>query len=234
MVITNMGVYLYGASGHAKVIMDILQSNNVRVDALIDDDVNKTELQGVPVLHSVVNDADLIISIGDNWIRKDIAERTNANYITAVHSSAIVSSSAIIRDGSVVMQGAIIQADVIVGKHCIVNTAATIDHDCILEDYVHISPNASLCGNVSIGEGTQIGAGSVVVPGVKIGKWSLICAGSVVTKDIPDNCVAGGNRCEIIRYMKDNKNQRGGGRKSLIFKCFSLHSDLFNNFNYAA
>ena len=86
-------------------------------------------------------------------------------------------------------------------KHCIVNTGATVDHDCELQDYVHISPNATLCGNVFVGEGTHIGAGSVVLPGVKIGKWSVIGAGSVVAKDIPDRMLAVGNRCKIVKTI---------------------------------
>ncbi len=207
-------MYLYGASGHAKVIMDILMANNICIDALVDDNPLLNELHGIPVIHSAERLSPFIISIGSNKIRKMIAERLDAGFIKAMHPSAIISSFAKIEEGTVVMQGAIIQADAKIGRHCIINTAATIDHDCVIEDYVHISPNASLCGNVHIGEGTQIGVGAVVAPGVKIGKWSLICAGSVVTKDIPDNCVAGGNRCEIIRYNDmNNLNMSGGGKR---------------------
>ena len=71
------------------------------------------------------------------------------------------------------------------------------------KNYVHISPNTTLCGDVHVGEGTQIGAGSVVIPGVRIGKWSLIAAGSVVTKDIPDYVLAAGNRCRVIKSLKN-------------------------------
>lgn len=192
-------MYLYGASGHAKVIIDILNSQQEEIKALIDDNHNLTELCGLPVVHSTEGLSPIIISIGNNAIRKTIAEKLNCDFGIGVHSSAIVSPSATIGDGTVVMQGAIIQAEATIGKHCIINTGATVDHECFIEDYVHISPNATLCGNVHIGEGTQIGAGSVIVPGVKIGKWSLICAGSVVTKDIPDNCMAAGNRCKVLK-----------------------------------
>lgn len=192
-------MYLYGASGHAKVIIDILESQNVKVDALIDDDKSITTICGLPVVHSSKNLSPIIISIGNNAIRKKIAEQLDCKFMTATHSSAIISHSAKIDEGTVVMQGAIVQADASIGKHCIINTGATVDHECIIEDYVHISPNATLCGNVFVGEGSQIGAGSVVVPGVKIGKWSLICAGSVVTKDIPDYCIAAGNRCKVLK-----------------------------------
>ena len=76
---------------------------------------------------------------------------------------------------------------------------------------MHVSPNVALCGNVFVGEGTQIGVGACVVLGIKIGKWSLIHAGSVVTEDILDYCIAGGNKCKILKYkyMNDDVLIRG-------------------------
>ena len=97
------------------------------------------------------------------------------------------------------MQGSILQSCCQTGKHCIVNTGAAIDHECILEDYVHVSPHATLCGNVEVGEGSWIGAGAVINPGVKIGKWTIIGSGSVVCKDIPDGVTACGSPCRIIK-----------------------------------
>ncbi len=195
-------MYLYGASGHAKVIIDILTANHIHIDALVDDNLELTELHGIPVIHSFKGLSPFIVSIGNNKTRRIIAERLRGPFGTAIHPSAIISESARIGAGTVIMQGAIIQSDTRISQHCIINTAATIDHECIIEDFVHISPNASLCGNIYVGEGTQIGAGSVVVPGVKIGRWSLVCAGSVVTHDIPDYCIAAGNRCKVIKTMK--------------------------------
>ncbi len=179
-------MYLYGASGHAKVIIDILKSTNIHVDGLIDDNPNINELGGFPVFHNVKDNSQIIISIGSNIIRKKISERINVEYLTAIDKSAIISASAQISEGSVVMQGAVIQADAYIGKHCIINTGATVDHDCEIGDFVHVSPHSTLCGNVIIGEGAWIGAGSVVKQGVKIGKWSVIGAGAVVLNDIPD------------------------------------------------
>lgn len=99
------------------------------------------------------------------------------------------------------MQGAIVQACAHIGKHCIINTGASVDHECIIEDFVHISPHSTLCGNVHVGEGAWIGAGTTIIPGVKIGKWSVVGAGSVVTKDIPDGVLAVGNRCKVIKKL---------------------------------
>lgn len=196
-------MYLYGASGHAMVIMDILKSNGISIEGLVDDNPERNELLGYPVFHGKTDASPLIISIGNNKIRKKIAESYSAEFGTAVHPSAIVSEYAQIGEGTVVMQGAIIQTCAKVGKHCIINTGASVDHECQIDDYVHISPHATLCGNVHVGEGTWIGAGTTVIQGVKIGKWCMIGAGSVVTKDIPDGVLAVGNRCKIIKKIEN-------------------------------
>lgn len=196
-------MFLYGAGGHAKVIMDILKAERKLVEALIDDNKELNELMGVKVLHNVDHEiSPLIISIGDNRIRKAITEKVNTTFGRAIHPSAMISDSVKIGIGTVVMQGVIIQACTQIGRHCIVNTGATIDHECVIDDFVHISPRVTLCGNIHVGEGTWIGAGTVVIPGVKIGKWSIIGAGSVVDKDIPDGVLALGNRCRVIKSLE--------------------------------
>lgn len=194
-------MFLYGASGHAKVIIDILRANHEPIEALFDDNEKIHNILGYPVLRSSEVRGPLIISIGNNSIRKKIAKELNIEYGKAFHPSAIISEEAEIKEGSVVMQGAIVQSDVRIGRHCIVNTGASVDHECIIGDYVHISPHCTLCGNVQVGEGTWIGAGCTIIPGVIIGKWSIVGAGSVVTKDIPDGVLAAGNRCRIIKNL---------------------------------
>ena len=195
-------MYLYGASGHAKVIIDILENSGIEVSGLFDDNPAITEIYGQEVYGQYggqLLDTPLIISIGDNKIRSEISKNIKGKFGNAVHSSAIISPSAIIEEGSVIMQGAIIQADSYIGKHAIINTNASVDHDCVLKDYVHVSPGAILCGNVYIGEGTHIGAGAVILPGVKLGSWCRIGAGSVVINEIPDGATAVGNPSRVIK-----------------------------------
>lgn len=194
-------MYLYGASGHAKVIIDIADANRVLIEGLFDDNDSLTSLLGYPISSSknIKSDMDVLISIGNNEIRHKIANQLNVNYVSLVHPSAIISPRARIGIGTVVMQGAVLQADTVVGNHAIINTACSIDHECKIANFVHISPNSTLCGNVSIGEGSWIGAGTIILPGVNIGKWCTIGAGSVVSKNIPDFSLAVGNRCKILR-----------------------------------
>ena len=127
-------MYLYGASGHAKVIIDILEASGIQVDGLIDDNPNIDQLQGYPVKHTFAGESPFIISIGNNKIRKQIAERLQTAYGKAIHPSAILSPTAEIGEGTVVMQGAIIQADTKIGKHCIINTGASVDHECVISE----------------------------------------------------------------------------------------------------
>jgi sugar O-acyltransferase (sialic acid O-acetyltransferase NeuD family) len=200
-------MFLLGASGHAKVIIDILKAQGVAIDGLFDDNPNCTDLKGYPFLGALKDYKkaidSLIISIGNNSIRKRIAEDfQNIDYGTAIHPSAILSDDANIGNGTVIMHGAIVQSSVLVGNHCIINTSASIDHDCTIENYVHISPNATLCGNVTVCEGAQVGAGAVVVPGKRIGKWALVAAGAVVVRDVPDYALVIGNPARVIKILK--------------------------------
>lgn len=195
-------MYLYGASGHAKVVMDILVASGEPVYGLVDDNPEVNELAGYQVYHQFEGFSPFIVSIGSNAIRKKVVEKLgNTSYGKAIHPSAILSPSALVNEGTVVMQGAIIQADTRIGRHCIINTGASVDHECVIGDFAHISPHSTLCGNVHVGEGSWIGAGTTVIPGVKIGKWCVVGAGSVVAKDIPDGVLAVGNRCKIIKEI---------------------------------
>jgi acetyltransferase EpsM len=197
-------ITLFGASGHCKVIIDILQNCNTAIGVIIDDNPNVKAILGKPVLLWDQIDGrtlnNVIVTIGNNKIRKLIVSRLNGTFSKAIHPRSVVSSHAKIGIGTVVMAGVIINPDVEIGKHCILNTAATIDHDCIISDFVHISPNVSLAGGVHIGEGTNIGIGAVIIQGIKIGKWVTIGAGAIIIKDVPDFAVVVGNPGKIIKY----------------------------------
>ena len=199
-------MYLYGASGHARVIIDIIQSStSYEIQGLFDDYSSEESMFSIPVLkdNSILSPADkLIISIGNNQKRKSIATRLEGNFITAIHKTAIISQlHTVIGAGSVVMPSAVVNANTTIGKHCIINTGSIIEHDCTIENYVHISPNAALAGGVTVGEGTQIGIGANVIPNVTIGKWAIIGAGSTVLSDVPDNCVYVGSPAKFIKKI---------------------------------
>jgi sugar O-acyltransferase (sialic acid O-acetyltransferase NeuD family) len=194
---------LYGASGHAKVIVSILRASGQEVSAIFDDNLSKKDLGTIRVIgrydpnHQPA--ASLIISIGYNAIRQKVAERIQHRFGIAIHPSALVDESVIVGEGTVIMHGAVVQAGTSTGNHVIVNTGATVDHDCKLGDFVHVAPGVTLCGSVQVGESTLIGAGSVVAPNLSIGAHCLIAAGSVLTTSIPDGATVRGNPARIIR-----------------------------------
>jgi sugar O-acyltransferase (sialic acid O-acetyltransferase NeuD family) len=202
-----INITLYGASGHCKVIIDILECSSTTIAIIVDDNPTTTSILGREVVHSskvnLTNNDHVILSIGNNKVRKKLASQFNVNFHKAIHPSALISKHCSISEGTVIMAGAIINPDVTIGKHCIINTGAIIEHDCIIDDFVHISPNASLAGGVSVGEGSQVGIGATVIQGIKIGKWSVIGAGAVIIKDVPDNCVVVGNPGKVIKIKQN-------------------------------
>ena len=198
-------IYLYGASGHAKVIVEILELSDKKIGGLIDINPEIRTLLEYPVFQNLpdgfdVNQDLFLISIGGNAIRKKIVNQLNVKYTSIIHPSVNLSKRATIGEGSVVMAGVTVNAVCAVGNHVILNTNCSIDHDCVIADFVHLSPNVALAGEVTVGEGTHIGIGACVIQGIRIGKWATIGAGAVILKDVPDFAVVVGNPGKILKF----------------------------------
>lgn len=183
-------VIIIGAGGNSKVIADIIIKSGDTLLGFLDDVKTGKVIGNYDVLgklnraKSFESDAKFIISIGDNSIRKKIAEQFNFKWYTAIHPSAQIGINANVGEGTTVMANAVINSDAIVGKHCIINTSSIVEHDNRISDFVHISPNATLCGNVTIGKSCHIGAGAIVRNGITITKNVIVGAGGVVVKNI--------------------------------------------------
>lgn len=205
-------IYLYGASGHCKVVVDILKSNGESIEAILDDNPKTESLFGIPVFHTSdckdLKDKKVLIAIGDNSIRKKISKSMNTHFHTAIHPKAIVSFFSEIGEGTVVMAGAIINPDTTIGKHCIINTSSVIEHDCVIQDYVHISPNVALAGGVIVEKGSHIGIGASIIQGVKIGRWAVIGAGAIIIEDVPDYALVVGNPGKVIKFKENKSNEQ--------------------------
>jgi acetyltransferase EpsM len=190
---------LYGASGHGKVVYDVL---NGEVELFFDDNDKLIEFLAIPVQKydsGTNSEKEIIITIGDNGLRYKVSKLVKHKFGQVIAASSTISTLSRIGIGSQILQGAIVQTDAFVGDHVIINTGASVDHDCVIGNFCHIAPQVTLCGNVQVGEGTLIGAGSTIIPGIKIGKWCTIGAGTVVINDIPDYAVVVGNPGKIIK-----------------------------------
>lgn len=194
----NKKVVIIGASGHGKVIADIIIKSGDKLIGFLDDNVkiqNKEIFENKKVIGFVKNCEEIqrnnpeyffVIGIGNNYIRKEIFEKYNLNYYTAVHPNAILSNQIQIGKGTVVMASAVINADAKVGENCIINTGAIIEHDNTINNNVHISPNATLCGTVKVGELTHIGASATIKNNITICNECIIGAGAVVIKNVDE------------------------------------------------
>ena len=211
---------VYGAGGHAKVVLDILeQEGRYQIVGLVDDDPQREggEFFGYRILGCgealerlrITGVEGAIIAIGDNETRGRLAHQVEAiglRLITAVHPAAQISRGVGIGAGSAVMAGAVISAGSVIGENTIVNTAATVDHDCHLGSCVHLSPGVHVAGGVQIGHHAHLGIGAVVLPGLSIGHHATIGAGSVVSRDLPPGVVAAGVPARVIRKYGEGGN----------------------------
>ena len=186
----NKKIIIIGASGHGKVLADLAIKNKYEILGFLDDGKPEGEICGFPIIGKVEKcleyqeQCEFIIAIGNNAIRKKIAEMYPVKWATLIHPTAVLGLNAEISEGTVVMANAVINPEAKIGKHCIINTAAVVEHDNVLADYVHISPNAALAGTVHVGEQTHIGIGAAVRNNIQITENVVIGAGAVVVKNI--------------------------------------------------
>lgn len=209
-------VFVYGASGHGKVVADILISNNETGFAgFVDDreELKGTMVMGFPVLGNgdwLCREASnshvaIALGTGENHSRHLLAGRCKhweVEILTVVHPAGTVSRTARLGAGTVAMAGAVINPDANVGAGVIVNTGAVLEHDVEVGDYAHVAPNAALGGGSRLGAFSHLGLGAVVLQGIRIGSHTIVGAGAVVVHDLPDEVVAIGIPARIHRRLE--------------------------------
>ncbi|MBI4770098.1 MAG: acetyltransferase [Chloroflexi bacterium] len=211
---TRPSVVIWGASGHALVVADILRLRDEYELAGFLDDVNPerrgeafdgaTILGGAEQLDRLRERGVecLLFGFGDGAARLRLAEAARGKgfrFPTAVHPRAVIAAGVPLGAGTVVAAGAVINPAAAIGEHVIVNTCASVDHGSQVGDGVHLAPGVRLAGWVTVGPGTWVGIGATVVDRVKIGAGCMIGAGAVVVGDIPDGVVAYGVPARIKR-----------------------------------
>lgn len=211
----NQKVLIIGSSGHAKVIIDIFEKEgSYEIIGLIDSfrSVGEETLgykvlgdfEDIPKLIANETETKLFIAIGDNWSRKIVNEKISkflpeADYANAIHPSAQIGKDVQLGSGIAIMPGAIINSSCIVEDFAIINTRASLDHDCKMAAYSSLGPNAVTGGNVQIGEFSIIGISATIINDIQIGKHVLVGAGAVLTKNCEDNSLMNGMPARKIK-----------------------------------
>ena len=198
-------IIIFGAGGHALSVADILLSRgDCQISCMVDK--QKGVMAGIPVVNEnhilAQSSTKAIVAIGDNFIRKKVSEdlaQKGYKLINAISPKSYVSDRAILGRGVAVMPFSAIGPGTSVGDGCIINTRASIDHDCNIGFYVHIAPGSTVCGFAEIGNCSFICAGATVIDKIKIGKCCTVGAGSVVIRNLADDCIVAGVPAKNIR-----------------------------------
>ncbi len=213
-------IVIWGASGHALVVADIVRLSTLyELVGFIDDlepHRHNTTVHGIPILGGreqletlhASGVEHLIVGIGDCAARlklATVAQEHGFALATAIHPSANVAAVEI-GGGTVIVAGAIINPGSSIGSNVIINTGATVDHECVIDDGAHVGPGVNLGGNVRVGRGSWIGIGATIKDGVSIGAGAIVGAGAVVLRDVPAETVAFGVPAKVQRKIVVQKN----------------------------
>lgn len=203
----SQSVYILGAGGHAKVVIDALLANNMEITGILDGrrEVGSRVLD-VPIvgddqyLEGISPfDVCLVNGVGANpqvsrRQRLFISMKNRGfQFCSITHPTAIIAKEVQMMEGCQVMAGVVLQAGAVLERNVVINSRASVDHDCLVSAHAFVGPGVVLCGDVVVGKSAFIGAGSVVLPGVKIGKSAIIGAGAVVTKNVLSQSIMVGN-----------------------------------------
>lgn len=198
----TLRLYIYGASGHGRVLADVARLLGYEIAAFLDDApaLAGTVFDEVPVhpgqaLVDLPAGTAVALGIGNNAVRarlRDQARRRGLSLPVLIHPSAVLARGVVVGDGTLVTARAVLNPGAVVGEVAIVNTGAIIEHDCRVGDAAHVSPGAVLAGGVSVGAQAHVGAGAVVLPGKVVGDHAVVGAGAVVTRDVPAAAIVAG------------------------------------------
>lgn len=208
-----------GAGGHARVLIEAVQSRGRWIVAALTDPEVTGEVLGVPVVGTDDMLAELhgrgmqaaLVGVGSTHRptrRVKLYEEVRAigfTLPTICHSSAQCSQTATLGEGTVVLAGAIVNAQAVIGQNAIINTGAIVEHDCRIGDHVHIAPRAVLGGGVVVDPEVHVGIGAVVLEGRTIGRGSVIGAGAIVVRDVPPNTLCVGVPAQPIREFEPDE-----------------------------
>ena len=183
-------IVIIGAGGHSRVVADIAKACGYEKIVFLDD-FNTTYAEGKVADYVKYKDGySFVVAIGNSHVREKIQKQLaedECEMATLIHPNAVIGSNVNIGKGTVVMAGCVMNAGADIGDGVIINTCASVDHDCVVKDYCHIAVGTHLAGTVHVGKHTWIGAGATVSNNVSICEECMIGAGTVIVKDIKES-----------------------------------------------
>lgn len=203
---TKKKLIIIGAGSLGLMTLDVaLEMNKYDSIEFIDDKKEKNSLVygfkvlgGISTLKNIrVEKFEFVIAIANNKIRKQIAENHLLNYVNIIHPKSTISRLAKIGVGNIILPNTSVDPHTVINNHVIINKNNSLGHNVVMENYTQASPGCNLGG--VIGEGTFIGLGGTVLPEIKVGSYSIIGAGAVVTKNIPSKVTVVGVPAKIIK-----------------------------------
>lgn len=185
----NKPLIIVGASGHGSVAQEIAELQGYESIYFLDDaaPIRTNVLGKVADFEKHAEGCVFFVAIGSNSVRERIYKQLKskgARLVSLIHPNATVSGRAKVGEGAFIMAGAVVNANAVIGNGVIVNTCSSVDHDCVLKDFSHISVGAHLAGSVEIGERTLVGAGATVINNLSVCDDCIIGAGAVVIRNI--------------------------------------------------
>jgi sugar O-acyltransferase (sialic acid O-acetyltransferase NeuD family) len=209
---------VWGATGQALVINELIQNQNIEIDVFFDENRNVlSPISKIPIFHNYSEFLEwiklknkkykFVVAIGGEHgkVREEVSFSLESNNLVpfqAIHKTAFIADDVKIGKGCQILVNSTICTKSTIGNYSIINTSSSIDHECVIGNGVHIGPGAILAGCVDIEDYAFIGSNATILPRIRIGKNSIIGAGSVVTKDVPENSIVYGNPARIIKTLK--------------------------------
>ena len=203
---------LFGTGGFAREVLQVALDANEdqprwNVLGFLDDDrkAHGAHVHDLPVLGGAEwaaghPEVAVAIAIGGTAARRRIAHRlAGTRFATLIHPRAWVGRRVEIGEGAIVCAGTAVTTDVVLGRHVILNLNCTVGHDAHLRDFVTAAPTVNVSGNVTVGDGCDLGTGSTIIQGIEIGAWSIVGAGATVVRDLPPNVTAVGSPARPIK-----------------------------------
>lgn len=206
---------IVGAKGFAKEVLEVCSQNDLLDQLVFFDDLSPDSPEKLYAIFPILKNMEEVqrhfrnvsplftIGIGNPKLRKSLYDKfiaVGGEYTSTISTTSVIGSfNTQIEAGCNIMQKVVITNSVTIRMGTIINQLSSIGHDVVIEEFCEICPNVSISGDCQIGSGSFIGTGAIILPNVRIGKNVMIGAGAVVSKDLPDNCVAVGIPAKIIK-----------------------------------